>query len=318
LVELTEEKRCPECGSEIIYDSETKESVCKNCGLVVKEESISNSPIWDHTSQQFTQQGREDFNIHDKGLPTTIGFDTHDARGGKIDKNTNYKMFRLRRMQKGCKVDGRSDRSLIVGLQLLNLYSDKLNLPYATKTKASIVYRRAFENSLVRGRLIIDVVVASIYFACREDQILRSLKEVVQATSTKKKSVSKTYRLFLTDLPKVQTPLPYTYTKYITKIGEIAHISGEKQGEAIKLLNIISSHSNVLSGKDPKGLGVAALYIICSDEDFLKVYKPEGYLLESVSQKELARVVGMTEVTVRNRYKQLEEEWFKIQKGETK
>ncbi|MGA3112481.1 MAG: AsnC family transcriptional regulator, partial [Candidatus Bathyarchaeia archaeon] len=46
-------------------------------------------------------------------------------------------------------------------------------------------------------------------------------------------------------------------------------------------------------GKDPMGLAAAALYIACLQND------------ERVTQKDVAEAAGVTEVTVRNRYKLL-------------
>jgi transcription initiation factor TFIIB len=47
------------------------------------------------------------------------------------------------------------------------------------------------------------------------------------------------------------------------------------------------------SGKDPKGLCAGALYLVCKIRN------------KRVSQKEIANLVGVTEVTLRSRYKEL-------------
>ena len=57
------------------------------------------------------------------------------------------------------------------------------------------------------------------------------------------------------------------------------------------LQNFISKIS--ISGKDPKGLCAGAIYLVSK----LRNVK--------VSQKEISQIVGVTEVTLRSRYKEL-------------
>jgi transcription initiation factor TFIIB len=285
---VIETVKCPECQSEVVINQ--GEQVCSKCGLVLSENHLINKPEWNFfTKNKLIHTGySENINIHDKGLPTVIG-GNKDIRGRPISAETKYSMFRIRRIQRQTIVG--NERTLGMGLELINLYSDKLDIPYSVRSRASLIFRQMADQGLVRGRSIFSIAIASIYYVCREGQVVRSLDEVVKATGIQKKTLTKCYRLLLgTTSKKIE---PYSYTKYISRIGNDLHIQEKLQGDAIKLLNDVQTNSRHLSGKDPKGLAASALYIVCKNNNL------------QVTQKSLAVSAHTTEVTVRNRYKDL-------------
>jgi transcription initiation factor TFIIB len=79
---------------------------------------------------------------------------------------------------------------------------------------------------------------------------------------------------------------------YVSKIAERTGISGKTQGIAIQILRE-ARNRRAVAGKDPMGLAAAALYVACLQND------------EKKTQKDIAEAAGVTEVTVRNRYKTL-------------
>jgi transcription initiation factor TFIIB len=79
---------------------------------------------------------------------------------------------------------------------------------------------------------------------------------------------------------------------YVSKIAEKTKISGPTHGKAVKILHE-AKQKRFSAGKDPIGLAAAALYIACMQNS------------EKKTQKEIAEAAGVTEVTVRNRYKTL-------------
>jgi len=79
---------------------------------------------------------------------------------------------------------------------------------------------------------------------------------------------------------------------YVSKIAERTGISGKTQGIAIQILRE-AKRKRAAAGKDPMGLAAAALYVACLQNN------------EKKTQKDIAEAAGVTEVTVRNRYKTL-------------
>ena len=170
----------------------------------------------------------------------------------------------------------------------LDRLADKVYLPEPVKEKAAIIYRKALDKGLVRGRSIAAIAAAALYAACRTTKTPRTLREVSEVSFADKKDVARCYRLLLREIDlhiPIADPLDY-----VSKIGEITGISGQTQGLAIKILKE-AKRKRAASGKDPMGLAAAALYIACIQYD------------EKKTQKDIAEAAGVTEVTVRNRYK---------------
>jgi transcription initiation factor TFIIB len=119
------------------------------------------------------------------------------------------------------------------------------------------------------------------------------LREIAEASLVDRKDVARCYRLLLRELD-VQMPIADPLT-YISKIAEKTGISGKTQGLAIQILRE-AKQRKVVAGKDPMGLAAAALYIACLMNN------------EKKTQKDIAEAAGVTEVTVRNRYKTLKKQ----------
>jgi transcription initiation factor TFIIB len=158
------------------------------------------------------------------------------------------------------------------------------------KEKAAVAYRKALDKGLVRGRSINALAAASLYAACRKSGSPRTLSEIATASLVDKKDVARCYRLLLQELD-FHMPISDPIT-FISKIAEKTGISGKTQGVAIAILRE-ARQKRFSAGKDPMGLAAAALYIACLQNT------------EKNTQKEISEAAGVTEVTVRNRYKDL-------------
>ena len=289
-------KKCPECGStNLIHDYDTGETICGNCGLVIQDVMMDKGPEW----RAFTQEEKESrsrvgiptsYSVHDKGLSTSIDRIDKDAFGRKLPLATRLQMWRLRKWQIRSRVHSSIDRNLAQAMTELDRLSSKVTAPSAVKEKAAVIYRKALDEGLVRGRSIAAIAAASLYAACRITGTPRSLREIAEASLVDKKDIARCYRLLLRELD-LHIPLADPMI-YITKIARRADISGQVQAEAVKILKE-SRRKHVSSGKDPMGLAAAALYIACKR------------LGERKTQKEIADAAGVTEVTVRNRFKTL-------------
>ena len=288
--------KCPECSStNLIHDYDTGETVCSNCGLVLHEQMIDKGPEW----RAFTQQekasrsrvgGPTSYSVHDKGLSTAIGNVDRDAFGRKLPLSTRLQMWRLRKWQIRSRVHSSVDRNLAQAMAELDRLSDKLGIRGPLKENAAVTYRKALDKGLVRGRSIAAIAAAALYVACRNSETPRSLREIAETSLVDKKDMARCYRLLLRELD-IQMPIADPMT-YISKIAERTGISGQTQGLAIQILRE-AKKQRAASGKDPMGLAAAALYIACLQNH------------EKKTQKDIAEAAGVTEVTVRNRYKSM-------------
>ena len=183
-----------------------------------------------------------------------------------------------------------ADRNLAQAMAELDRLTDTLHIPASIKERAAIVYRKALDNALVRGRSIAAITAASLYAACRMSETARTLKDVSAASRIRKKDVARCYRLLVRELD-LRMPV-VDPVKCISKIATRVEISMLTQQRAIRIINE-AKKKGVVTGKDPMGLAAASLYVACVLEG------------EKKTQKEIAEVANVTEVTVRNRYKGL-------------
>lgn len=292
--------RCPECKSRnLIHDYDTGETICNDCGLVISEQMIARGPEWRaFTPEEEAQKSRigipETYSVHDKGLSTDVGGGpggiNYDAFGRKLPVATRLQMWRLRKWQIRSRVHTSVERNLAQAMFELDRLSDKLTIPPPVKEKAAIIYRKALEKKVIRGRSIVSMITATLFVACRLTGTARSIREVAEVSLIDKKELAHCYRLIIKELG-IQIPV-HNIVAYISKIGSRAGISGESQGLAIELLKQ-AKRKRVQSGKDPMGFAAAALYCACCLNN------------EKRTQRELAEIANVTEVTIRNRYKEL-------------
>mgnify|MGYP003970375093 FL=1 len=179
---LKKETICTDCGnSNLLRDYETGELVCQACGIVVSDALLATGPEW----RAFDQEQRDKlprvgapvtWTIHDKGLSTTIGWQDRDASGRKLSPEERARLYRLRKWHRRSKVSDSTQRNLAHALSEMSKISYKLNLPRNVIETSSMIYRRAIQKQLIRGRTIQSVAVASIYMACRQCGVIRTLK----------------------------------------------------------------------------------------------------------------------------------------------
>jgi len=291
--------KCPECESKnLVHDYDSGETICGDCGLVLYEQMLDKGPEWRaFTAEEKTSRSRvgmpTSYSIHDKGLSTAISQVDRDAFGRKLPLSTRLQMWRLRKWQIRSRVHSSIDRNLAQAMAELERLSSKVSISPPIREKAAVTYRKALDKGLVRGRSINAIAAASLYAACRKSGSPRSLSEIAEASLVCKKDVARCYRLLLQELD-FHMPISDPMT-YVSKIAEKTGISGKTQGAAIAILRL-ARQKRVSAGKDPMGLAAAALYIACLQT------------AEKNTQKDISEAAGVTEVTVRNRYKDLQKQ----------
>ncbi|ADP77269.1 Transcription initiation factor IIB (TFIIB) [Methanothermus fervidus DSM 2088] len=287
---------CPECGSEdLIEDHERAEIVCRKCGLVIDEKLIDMGPEWrafDHEQREKrTRVGAPvTYTIHDKGLSTMIDWRNKDIYGKDIPAKSRAQWYRLRKWQRKIRISGATERNLAFALSELDRIASRLNLPRTVRETASVIYRDAVKKKLIRGRSIEEVVAAALYAACRKCNVPRTLDEIAEVSGVKKKGVGRTYR-FLARKLNIRLP-PTSPIDYVPRFASELGLSGKVQSKAIEIIKK-AMKKGLTSGRGPTGVAAAALYIA------------SVLLRERRTQREIAEVAGITEVTIRNRYREL-------------
>jgi len=288
--------RCPRCGKSLIVTAGTgSELCCSSCGLVLKDRIVETGPEW----RNFSGDGKEDpsrtgiptsIAQHDMGLATVIGVANRDASGRSLSGSMKSTVERLRTWDRRSQVHESVDRNLRQAFSELRRLSEKLAVSESVTERAAYFYRKALERNLVRGRSITSIIAASLYAACRDGQIPRSLKDVAAVSNIKKKDLARSYRLLYRELD-LRMPVADP-ARCVSAIASRAKMTEKTQRRAHEILRT-AQVARLSAGKDPMGLAASALYVACTLEG------------EEKTQKDVAQAAGVTEVTIRNRYKGL-------------
>ncbi|AEH23741.1 transcription initiation factor IIB [Pyrococcus yayanosii] len=285
---------CPNCGStNLVYDPYRGEIYCQNCGEIIQENIIDLRPdyrIFD--SNQWKKRSRigapESILLHDKGLSTDIGIDR------SLTGLMREKMYRLRRWQSRLRVSDAAERNLAFALSELDRITAQLKLPKHVEEEAARLYREAVRRGLIRGRSIESVIAACVYAACRLLKVPRTLDEISDISRVDKKEIGRSYRFIARNLNLTPKKLFVKPTDYVNKFADELGLSEKVRRKAVEILEE-AYRKGLTSGKSPAGLVAAALYIASLLEG------------EKRTQREVAEIARVTEVTVRNRYKELVE-----------
>jgi len=274
---------CPECNGNIISLNQIGEIVCSDCGLVIKERSVdlSHSDKRAYTSQEKNQ--REHTGAPISSLLPDMGLTT------VIDRK-NIKDPDLKRAVKWNTRITWEKRNILIATTELKRICSNLNLPNHVKLEAIKLYKDAFKKKLLRGRSINSMIAASIYLAIRLKRIPRTLQEILDESSESEKDIRRCYRVLIREF-NIKSPNTNPSDLIPTYIATLK-LGPDIEINSTKIVNAYSERFST-SGKDPKGIVAGAIYLAC---------RMKGLEL---TQKDIAEVVGVTEVTLRSRYKEL-------------
>ncbi|MCX6820707.1 MAG: transcription initiation factor IIB [Candidatus Aenigmarchaeota archaeon] len=283
---------CPECGSSAFIEDKIRgERYCNKCGYVMKEEMVDTGQEWRaFDGEQMSRRARGGapltFTKHDKGLTTEIGKGLGELYKVPAKKRAQY--YRLTKWHK--RLIKSKDRNLSFALSELQRIISFLNLPRPIHERIARYYEQAVNKGLVRGRSIESVVAAITYAVSREFSSPRTLDEISEASGVEKREIGRTYRYVAREL-EIRI-LPADPVTYVPRFCSMFGLSDKVQAKAIEILKKASKF-DITSGKGPTGVAAAAIYVACVLAG------------EKRTQREVADIVGVTEVTIRNRYKEL-------------
>lgn len=278
--------KCSSCnGDKIVTDYESGEMICGKCGLVIydlTQEYVYRSTIESKDSNGFSISAA----TYDNVPSTIIGRPNIDASGHLLNTTNRLRMERLRMWDHRIK----SIRRPSYAFDQLDLLQDKLCLPRTVIERTAYIYRKAQKRGLVRGRMVTAILDAALYISCREFGVPKSLKEIAGVNNIKPKTLGKSYRLLINELD-IKTPI-IDPTKCLIKISNILGLEEKTKRKAIEIMNHLKKNE-VTAGKDPMGMAATVVYMVCSSTG------------ETRTQTDIAHIAGITEMTLRNRYKEI-------------
>ena len=293
---------CPECQSALIDDVHNGEKICSGCGLVAMEQMSDYGPESRATNLEDKMKlaratGQTTYSQHDLGIRTEIAIGTKDYSGKTINPEMVNQMYNLRKWQTRIRVASPRERRLANILSKIGETCQALSLSKNVLESASMIYRNFEGQFEAKGKSVTCMSAATIYMACKQCDVVRSLDEICKATGSTKeekmnvKLTAKYYRMLVMELGSKTAPV-ITLDKYISKIANLAKLEVRVERLAAEIAEKTQDH-NLADGKAPNGLAAAYLYI-------------SSILLgQSMLQRDVSSIAGITEVTIRNRCKEI-------------
>ena len=290
--------KCPECNSHhLIEDYDHAEVICEKCGLVLEDNIIDHGADWSAYNPEDKLKNERvgapmTLTRHDKGLSTEISWSDRDSNGRALSRHRRTKFYRLRRLHKLTKTSTTREYNIVRALAEISHRGSKMGLPKDVVETAAYVYRKAHKENITRGRSIACISAASIYIACRQCHLPRTLDEVSKMFELRRRDVSRTYNCIVRIL-KIKIPIA-TPQNYISRLCGQLHLNGETQA-IVKELLTEAGEKGLITGRSPLAIVGALIYIA------------SNMTHDKRTQSEIALAANVTEVTIRNRYKELKE-----------
>lgn len=291
-------RRGRECPPEyIVYDHERGVRVCKLTGEVI-EESVIDERVdyraYDEEERRRRARVGGPLSPAKQHMGVTVGY-AIPSSGKPRGLSRTRRLEAIRRALAYGTTLTSIEKNINQALRRLDELAQALGVPSHVKEEAAIIYRQAAQKGLTRGRSIDSVVAAALYAACRRKQIACSIQKIAEALNLRegfdpKREIARCYRLLVRDLElKIPVISPENFVSQITS--ELG-LPDSVAAEAVRIVRL-AREAGITAGKDPNGVAAAAVYIAAIKQGFKK------------TQKDVANKAGVTEVTVRNRYKEI-------------
>ncbi len=299
---ILETQSCPECQSSLVDDVQNGEIICSGCGVVVADQMADYGPESKSSSLEEKMKlaratGQTTYSQHDLGIATEISISAKDFSGKTINSQVANQMHNLRKWQQRVRVSSPRERRLANVLTKIGETCQNLSLPKNVLETASIIYRSLDGQIEVKGKSVVSISVATIYMACKQCNVVRSLEEICKVVCAAKDVKSKTklaakyYRTMVMEMGPATAPV-ITMDKYISKIANLTQTDVRVERLALEISEK-TRNNNLADGKAPNGIAAAYLYVASI------------LLGQNVIQRDISSVAGVTEVTIRNRCKEI-------------
>jgi len=293
---------CPECQSSLVDDSQNGEIICSGCGVVVADQIADYGPESKGSSLEEKMKlaratGQTTYSQHDLGITTEIAIGTKDFSGKTINSDVANQMHNLRKWQQRVRVSSPRERRLANVLTKIGEICQNISLSKNVLETASIIYRNLDERIDVKGKSVASISAATIYMACKQCEVVRSLDEICEGSCSpneikaKAKLAARYYRTMVMEMGIANAPV-VTMDRYISKIANLTKTDVRVERLALEIAEK-TKNSNLADGKAPNGIASAYLYVA------------SVLLGQNVLQRDVSSIAGVTEVTIRNRCKDI-------------
>jgi len=299
---ILEKQNCPECQSTLVDDIQNGEIICSGCGVIVADQIADSGPETISSNLEDKMRlaratGQTTYSQHDLGIATEISISTKDFSGKTINHEVSNQMRNLRKWQQRVRISSPKERRLANVLTKMGETCNSLNLSKNVLETASMIYRNLDGHVDVKGKSVVSITAATIYIACKQCDVVKSLEEICRGICPAKDVKSKTklaaryYRTMVMEMESLIAPV-VTMDKYISKIANMTQTEVRVERLALEIAEKTKENS-IADGKAPNGIAAAYLYV------------SSVLLGQNILQRDVSSIAGVTEVTIRNRCKEI-------------
>jgi transcription initiation factor TFIIB len=336
---LNFKNNCPECHANIIHDNIKGEFICSTCGYVIEEQledygydGYNNNS---HNNNIISRaSGSNSLSYHDFGLHTEIDSNGKDYSGKGLDDQVKKSLINLRKWNTIIRISNPKERRLSNVLSKINEICSAGSLPNVVCETAAMIYR-IYENKCdTKGKSSICMAAAVIFYACKICSIIRSLSEIIKVCTINEdysgslKLTSKYYRSMvmiceeediknqqdeirkskeihsnkeqikniqkttLNHSSRISNVQIISISQYISKLANLSNFDAKVERLALEIAKKTENHL-LSDGKLPNGMAAAYLYLASI------------LLGVNILQLDISKLAGVTEVTIRNRCKDI-------------
>ncbi len=273
---------CPECGARII--SEEAEEVCSSCGLITGIDRLDRGPEWRGSLRERRRRRRTGAPLtrarHDRGLSTEIGYASGADGGG----GASAQLVRMKREHNRAQIRSKAERNRVYAYTEIRRICSALDLPMSVREEACVVFKRAQDAELLKGRSIEGFAAASVYAVCRISGIGRTRFEVIEVARADDGEFGVAYDALNRDLGL--PILPIDPREYLPRLATELEVPGSVEHTARRYAGQLMEEG-LAAGRKPGGVAGACLYHAATELDI------------KVSQREVADVAEVSPVTLR-------------------
>lgn len=275
---------CTDCGEteNIIEDHRNGYNVCGSCGVVLGDRIIDETSEW------------RSFEDSNKSDPSRVGsasnpfLDTEQLDTmisvGKGQHSYTLSKIQMKNYMRGPK------RALKNGLNLIQAFCEKSNICKTISDRAQHIFKKVESKKLLKGKNLEGAVGACLYIACKLENASRTFKEISLITGVQKREIGRCYKLIDKQIESTSSiPTGDIVSRFCSDLNLNLKIQKTASMICSKVQEI-----GALTGRSPDSVAAAIIYLV------LNLY-PEYKAL----QKDIHLVTGVTEITIKNTYKDL-------------
>lgn len=276
---------CPECDARLTADGD--ETICSDCGLVVRADRIDHGPEWRSFSDDETDPRRTGAPLtrsrHDRGLSTEIGHT-------RVKGRKRRQWARLRRQHTRARISTKRERNQVYAFTEIRRITSTESLGDRVRDQACALFKSAQETDLLRGRSLEGFAAAAVYAACRVAGVARTREELVATAKAQLDELTTAYDAMNRELGLPVGPIDPS--EYIPRFASEMGLDTDIERAACDYVED-ARDDGLVTGRNPGGVAAACLYAAARGTG------------ESCTQAEAAEIADVTPVTIRNTYSEL-------------